>query len=111
MALADLDQGRGAFQSKSCRRCFTSTRPFVTTAVEIARKEGFLLRRRTSEDDARGRADVADRQDLQAYREPWASQQQALNDFIFAEFGDREPHRVHPQKLTSLKKSSLRRPA
>jgi DNA-binding MarR family transcriptional regulator len=61
---------------------------FVTTQSKMLEKKGFM-RRKTSEDDARiVQMSLADK--TYKHIANLASQQEALNEFIFAEFDDRE---------------------
>lgn len=87
MALADLDQGEGV-SVKVVSKMLHVDPSFVTTQSKMLEKKGFM-RRRTSEDDARVvQMSLTDK----TYKQiaSLASQQESLNDFIFAEFGNRE---------------------
>jgi DNA-binding MarR family transcriptional regulator len=87
MALADLDQGEGV-PVKVVSKMLHVDPSFVTTQSKMLEKKGFM-RRKTSEDDARiVQMSLTDK----AYKHiaNLASQQEALNEFIFAEFDDRE---------------------
>jgi DNA-binding MarR family transcriptional regulator len=73
---------------------------FVTTQSKLLEKKGFM-RRRTSQDDARVvQMSLTDK--TYKHIASLAPQQEALNDFIFAEFSDRELTEF-TGKLTSLK--------
>jgi len=99
MALADLDQGEGV-SVKVVSKMLHVDPSFVTTQWKLLEKKGFM-RRRTSGDDARVvQMSLTDK--TYKHIASLASQQQALNDFIFAEFGDRELTEL-TAKLTSLK--------
>jgi MarR family transcriptional regulator, organic hydroperoxide resistance regulator len=99
MALADLDQGEGV-SVKVVSKMLHVDPSFVTTQSKLLEKKGFM-RRRTSEDDARVvQMSLTDK--TYKHIASLASQQEALNDFIFAEFGDRELTEF-TAKLTSLK--------
>jgi DNA-binding MarR family transcriptional regulator len=99
MALADLDQGEGV-SVKVVSKMLHVDPSFVTTQSKLLEKKGFM-RRRTSGDDARVvQMSLTDK--TYKHIASLASQQQALNDFIFAEFGDRELTEL-TAKLTSLK--------
>jgi MarR family transcriptional regulator, organic hydroperoxide resistance regulator len=99
MALADLDKGEGV-SVKVVSKMLHVDPSFVTTQSKLLEKNGFM-RRRTSEDDARVvQMSLTDK--TYKHIASLASQQQALNDFIFAEFGDRELTEF-TAKLTSLK--------
>src|SRR6266478_3859911 len=87
MALADLDQGEGV-PVKVVSKMLHVDSSFVTTQSKMLEKEGFM-RRKTSEDDARiVQMSLTDK--TYKHMANLASQQEALNEFIFAEFGDRE---------------------
>jgi DNA-binding MarR family transcriptional regulator len=61
---------------------------FVTTQSKMLEKKGFM-RRKTSAEDARiVQMSLTDK--TYKYIANLTSQQEALNEFIFAEFGDRE---------------------
>jgi MarR family transcriptional regulator, organic hydroperoxide resistance regulator len=87
MALAELDQGDGV-SVKVVSKMLHVDSSFVTTQSKMLEKKGFM-RRKTSPEDARiVQMSLTDK----AYKHiaNLASQQEALNEFIFAEFGDRE---------------------
>jgi DNA-binding MarR family transcriptional regulator len=87
MALADLDQGEGV-PVKVVSKMLHVDPSFVTTQSKMLEKKGFM-RRKTSADDARVvQMSLTDK----TYKliAGLASEQEALNDFIFAEFSDRE---------------------
>jgi len=87
MALADLDQGDGV-SVKVVSKMLHVDPSFVTTQSKMLEKKGFM-RRKTSTDDARiVQMSLTDK----SYKHlaSLASQREALNEFIFAEFGDRE---------------------
>src|ERR1700710_2976253 len=87
MALADLDQGEGV-PVKVVSKMLHVDPSFVTTQSKMLEKKGFM-RRKTSEDDARiVQMSLTDK--TYKHIANLASQQEALNEFIFAEFGDRE---------------------
>src|SRR5260370_2247473 len=99
MALADLDRGEGV-PVKVVSKMLHVDPSFVTTQSKLLEKKGFM-RRKTSQDDARVvQMSLTDK----SYKHiaSLASRQEALNDFIFAEFGDRELTEL-TAKLTSLK--------
>lgn len=99
MALADLDRGEGV-SVKVVSKMLHVDPSFVTTQSKMLEKKGFM-RRRTSEDDARVvQMSLTDK--TYKHIASLASQQEALNDFIFAEFSDRELTEF-TGKLTSLK--------
>jgi DNA-binding MarR family transcriptional regulator len=87
MALADLDQGTGV-PVKVVSKMLHVDPSFVTTQSKMLEKKGFM-RRKTSGDDARVvQMSLTDK----SYKHiaALASQQEELNNFIFAEFSDRE---------------------
>jgi len=87
MALADLDQGEGV-PVKVVSKMLHVDPSFVTTQSKMLEKKGFM-RRKTSEDDARiVQMSLTDK--TYKHIASLASQQEALNEFIFAEFSDRE---------------------
>jgi DNA-binding MarR family transcriptional regulator len=99
MALADLDRGEGV-PVKVVSKMLHVDPSFVTTQSKMLEKKGFM-RRKTSEDDARiVQMSLTDK--TYKHLANLASQQQALNDFIFAEFSDRELTEF-TGKLASLK--------
>ena len=61
-ALSELDQGEGV-PVNVVSKMLHVTPPFVTTQSKLLEKKGFV-RRKTSDDDARGSADVLNRQEL-----------------------------------------------
>jgi MarR family transcriptional regulator, organic hydroperoxide resistance regulator len=99
MALADLDQGEGV-PVKVVSKMLHVDPSFVTTQSKMLEKKGFM-RRKTSKGDARiVQMSLTDK----SYKHiaNLASQQDALNEFIFAEFSDRELAEF-TGKLASLK--------
>ncbi len=99
MALADLDQGEGV-PVKVVSKMLHVDPSFVTTQSKMLEKKGFM-RRKTSEEDARiVQMSLTDKTYKQIAN--LASQQEALNEFIFAEFNDRELA-AFTDKVTSLK--------
>src|SRR6187200_1591366 len=99
MALADLDKGDGV-PVKVVSKMLHVDSSFVTTQSKLLEKKGFM-RRKTSENDARVvKMSLTDK----SYKHiaNLASQQEALNEFIFAEFSDRELTEF-TGKLASLK--------
>src|ERR1700722_6214080 len=99
MALADLDQGDGV-SVKVVAKMLHVDPSFVTTQSKLLEKKGFM-RRKTSEEDARiVQMSLTDR--TYKHIASLASQQETLNQFIFAEFSDRELMEF-TGKLASLK--------
>jgi len=99
MALADLDKGDGV-PVKTVSKMLHVDPSFVTTQSKLLEKKGFM-RRKPSEDDARVvEMSLTDK----SYKQiaSLASQREALNEFIFAEFNDGELGEI-TEKLASLK--------
>src|SRR5258705_7244624 len=99
MAIADLDQDEGV-SVKVVSKMLHVDSSFVTTQSKMLEKKG-LMRRRTSSDDARVvQMSLTDK----AYKHiaSLASQQEALNDFIFAELDARQLSEL-TKKLLQLK--------
>lgn len=99
MALADLDKGDGV-PVKVVSRMLHVDPSFVTTQSKLLEKKGFM-RRKSSADDARVvQMSLTDK----SYKHiaNLASQQEALNEFIFAEFSDGELEEF-TDRLASLK--------
>ena len=87
IALADLDQGEGV-SVKVVSKLLHVDPSFVTTQSKMLEKKGFM-RRKTSGDDARVvQMSLTDK--TYKHIAALASQQEELNNFIFAEFSDRE---------------------
>lgn len=87
MAIADLDEGEGV-SVKVVSKMLHVDPSFVTTQSKMLEKKG-LMRRRTSPDDARVvQMTLTDK--TYKHMANLASQQQSLNDFIFAELDSRE---------------------
>lgn len=99
MALADLDKGDGV-PVKVVSKMLHVDPSFVTTQSKLLEKKGFM-RRKSSADDARVvQMSLTDK----SYKHiaNLASQQEALNEFIFAEFSDGELEEF-TDRLASLK--------
>ena len=87
MALADMDQDNGVPVNAVSKKLHVDS-SFVTTQSKLLEKKGFL-RRRTSAEDARiVQMSLTDK--TYKHLASLAAQQEALNDFIFAEFSDRD---------------------
>jgi MarR family transcriptional regulator, organic hydroperoxide resistance regulator len=99
MALADLDQGDGV-PVKVVSKMLHVDPSFVTTQSKMLEKKGFM-RRKTSLDDARV-VEMSLTDKTYKHIAGLASEQEALNDFIFAEFSERELIEL-TGKLTQLK--------
>ena len=99
MALADLDQCEGV-PVKVVSKMLHVDPSFVTTQSKMLEKKGFM-RRKTSDDDARVvQMSLTDKS--YKHMAALASLQEELNNFIFAEFTDRELTEF-TGKLTALK--------
>ena len=99
-ALTDLDKGDGVPVNVVSKMLHVDP-SFVTTQSKMLEKKGFM-RRKTSEEDARVvRMSLTDKSYKQMAN--LAAQQDALNEFIFAEFDDRQLSEF-TGKLASLKK-------
>src|SRR5215475_3007715 len=87
MALADLDQGDGVPVNVVSKKLHVDS-SFVTTQSKLLEKKGFL-RRKTSAEDARVvQMSLTDK--TYKHLANLASQQDTLNEFIFAEFSGTE---------------------
>jgi DNA-binding MarR family transcriptional regulator len=98
ITLAELDRDKGIPVNAVAKKLQVDS-SFVTTQSKILEKKG-LLRRRTSEQDARVvQMSLTDKTYKQMAQ--LASQQQALNEFVFAELGG-NAFRDITQKLAEL---------
>jgi MarR family transcriptional regulator, organic hydroperoxide resistance regulator len=100
VALADLDQGDGVPVNAVSKMLHVDP-SFVTTQSKLLEKKGFV-RRKPSKDDARiVKMSLTDK----TYKQlaSLTSQQESLNEFIFAEFSPRDLDDL-TTKLTALKK-------
>ena len=87
MALVDLDQDDGVPVNAVSKKLHVDS-SFVTTQSKLLEKKGFL-RRKTSAEDARiVQMSLTDK--TYKHLAGLAAQQEALNDFIFAELSDRQ---------------------
>ena len=85
MALADMDQDEGVPVNVVSKKLHVDS-SFITTQSKLLEKKGFL-RRKTSTEDARiVQMSLTDK--TYKHLAGLASQQEALNDFIFAELDD-----------------------
>ena len=99
MALADMDQDDGVPVNVVSKKLHVDS-SFVTTQSKLLEKKGFL-RRKTSAEDARiVQMSLTDK--TYKHLAGLASQQQALNEFIFAEFNDHELDEL-THKLAALR--------
>jgi DNA-binding MarR family transcriptional regulator len=87
MALSDLDQKDGVPVNAVSKKLHVDA-SFVTTQSKLLEKKGFL-RRKTSAEDARiVQMSLTDK--ASKHLAALASQQEALNEFIFGEFTDKQ---------------------
>src|SRR5712691_4305585 len=99
MALADMDKSDGVPVNAVSKKLHVDS-SFITTQSKVLEKKGFL-RRKTSTEDARiVQMSLTDK--TYKHLASLASQQEALNDFIFAEFDDRQLDEL-TDKLSTLK--------
>ena len=99
MALADMDQDQGVPVNAVSKRLHVDS-SFVTTQSKLLEKKGFL-RRRTSAEDARiVQMSLTDK--TYKHLSGLAAQQEALNEFIFAELNDKQISEL-TDTLNSLK--------
>src|ERR1700730_12028757 len=85
MALADMDQGDGVPVNVVSKKLHVDS-SFVTTQSKLLEKKGFLRRKTWTEDARIVQMSLTDR----TYKQlaSLASQQETLNEFIFAELND-----------------------
>src|SRR5207237_1467237 len=99
MALADLDHDDGVPVNAVSKKLHVDS-SFVTTQSKLLEKKGFL-RRKTSTEDARiVQMSLTDK--TYKHLAGLAAQQEALNEFIFAELNDRQLGEL-TDTLTALK--------
>lgn len=87
VALADHDQGDGVAVNVVSKMLHVDP-SFVTTQSKLLEKKGFIRRKTAAEDARIVKMSLTDK--TSKHLANLASQQDALNEFIFAEFGDRE---------------------
>jgi MarR family transcriptional regulator, organic hydroperoxide resistance regulator len=87
MALADLDQGQGVPVNVVSKMLHVDS-SFVTTQSKLLEKKGFIRRKASLEDARIVQMSLTDK--TYKHLASLASRQQTLNEFIFAEFDDRE---------------------
>jgi DNA-binding MarR family transcriptional regulator len=94
MALADIDQDEGVPVNVVSKKLHVDS-SFITTQSKLLEKKGFL-RRKTSTEDARiVQMSLTDK--TYKHLASLASQQEALNDFIFAELDNEQLDRLTDQ--------------
>jgi DNA-binding MarR family transcriptional regulator len=87
MALADLDQGDGVPVNVVSKKLHVDP-SFVTTQSKLLEKKGFLRRKPSTSDARIVQMSLTDK--ASKHLANLASQQEALDDFIFEEFDNRE---------------------
>src|ERR1700751_4038416 len=87
MALADLDQGDGVPVNVVSKKLHVDS-SFVTTQSKLLEKKGFLRRKPSTSDARIVQMSLTDK--ARKHLANLASQQEALDDFIFEEFDNRE---------------------
>src|SRR6516225_6925537 len=87
MALADMDQSDGVPVNAVSKKLHVDP-SFVTTQSKLLEKKGFLRRKTSSEDARIVQMSLTDK--THKHLAGLAAQQDALNDFIFAELSDRQ---------------------
>lgn len=100
VALGDLDNGEGVPVNVVSKMLHVDP-SFVTTQSKLLEKKRFILRKPSIEDARIVRMSLTD--NTYKHLASLASQQKALNEFIFAEFSDRELADL-TDRLASLKK-------
>jgi len=99
MALADMDQDDGVPVNVVSKKLHVDS-SFITTQSKLLEKKGFLRRKSSTEDARIVQMSLTDK--TYKHLAGLASQQEALNDFIFAEFND-EQLAEFTTKLSALK--------
>jgi MarR family transcriptional regulator, organic hydroperoxide resistance regulator len=87
VALADHDQGDGVAVNVVSKLLHVDP-SFVTTQSKLLEKKGFVRRKTAAEDARIVKMSLTDK--TSKHLANLASQQESLNGFIFAEFGDHE---------------------
>jgi len=100
VALSDLDQGDGVPVNAVSKMLHVDP-SFVTTQSKLLEKKGFVRRKPSNEDARIVKMSLTDK--TCKHLASLASQQEALNDFIFAEFCAQELDEL-TDKLAALKK-------
>src|SRR5580704_12336398 len=100
MALAEIDQDDGVPVNVVSKRLHVDP-SFVTTQSKLLEKKGFIRRQASSEDARVVKMSLTDK--TYKHLASLASQQESLNEFIFAEFSAGEMDELNG-KLASLKK-------
>ena len=100
MALADLDKGEGVPVNAVSKLLHVDS-SFVTTQSKLLEKKGFVRRKASTADARIVNMSLTDR--TYKHLASLASQQEALNEFIFSEFTAGEVNEL-TVKLAALKK-------
>lgn len=87
MALYDLDQGGGVPVSTVSKKLHVDS-SFVTTQSKLLEKKGFLRRKSSAEDGRVVQMSLTDK--TYKHLAGLAARQESLNEFIFAELGDKQ---------------------
>jgi len=87
MALADLDQDDGVPVNAVSKKLHVDS-SFVTTQSKLLEKKGFLRRKTAAEDARIVKMSLTDK--TYKHLAGLASQQEALNEFIYAELNDKQ---------------------
>jgi len=87
MALADLDEKDGVPVNIVSKRLHVDS-SFITTQSKLLEKKGFLRRKTSSEDARIVQMSLTDK--TYKHLASLAAQQEALNEFIFAELSDKQ---------------------
>jgi DNA-binding MarR family transcriptional regulator len=87
VALADHDQGDGVAVNVVSKLLHVDP-SFVTTQSKLLEKKGFIRRKTAAEDGRIVKMSLTDK--TSKHLANLASQQESLNQFIFADFGDQE---------------------
>lgn len=99
MALADMDQADGVPVNAVSKKLHVDS-SFITTQSKLLEKKGFLRRKTSTEDGRIVQMSLTDK--TYKHLAGLAAQQEALNEFIFAEF-DNEQLDEFTTKLSALK--------
>jgi len=98
MALADMDEDDGVPVNVVSKKLHVDS-SFITTQSKLLEKKGFVRRRPSTEDARIVQMSLTDK--TYKHLANLAAQQEALNEFIFAEFDNRALEEI-TNKLTSL---------
>jgi DNA-binding MarR family transcriptional regulator len=99
MALAEIDQDDGVPVNAVSKKLHVDS-SFVTTQSKLLEKKGFIRRKNSTEDARIVKMSLTNK--TYKHLASLASQQEALNEFIFSQFDDRELGTV-TDKLDALR--------